>query len=64
MRKTTSIFGHCIIVKVGNFHAEFILSLEKMENFYEKSGKDWDIQGVFYNFYQSQTKVSENELFG
>ena len=43
----------------------FILNLENLGNraFYEKSGKTWNSQGIFYDFYPSQGKVRENKVF-
>ena len=35
----------------------------KIDHFYEKSGKTWKSQGIFYDFYPSQGKVRENKLF-
>ena len=44
----------------------FILNLENLENqkighFYNKSGKTWDSQGTFYNFYPSQGKSGKTK---
>jgi len=46
----------------------FKLNLENLENmenrpFFERSGKNWNIQGKFCNFCPSQGKVSGNKVF-
>ena len=35
----------------------------KIGHFYKKSGKTWNSQGTFKNFYPSQGKVKENKIF-
>ena len=41
----------------------FILNLENLEigHFYKKSGKTWNSQGTFYNFYPSQGKSGKTK---
>jgi len=39
-----------------------MLNLENLEkaHFENKSGKTWNSQGIFYNFYSNQRKSGEN----
>ena len=63
------IAGNILLkISFGNMlHAGFMLNLENLQNkpFLEKkSGKTWNSQGIFYNFYPSQgEKISQHAIF-
>ena len=66
---TSGNFGNvCFDISASQIAIGFILNLENLENlgnrpFCKMSGKTWNSQGVFYNFYPSQGKVRENKVF-
>ena len=58
-------YMYCPIPSFAMLVAGFILNLEtwKIGHFHNKSGKTWNSQGIFYDFYPSQGNVNEDKLF-